>query len=515
MVDDSAEIRQAVRVALRDRFEVSAAENLDQGRSQLAAGAFDVVFLDLMLPDGNGLDFVAEVRRSDSDTAVVVITAHGTLDNAIRALNEGASFYLQKPFRRESVQACAGQMAERVRLLRENRKLLRDLRATVEDLRSSQAEVVKNEKLAAVGRLAAGMAHEINNPLQAVLGFADLLTKGTLEERVRRDLRMITANAERIRRIVRGMMAFGRAAGGPWKPVDLNPVVRRAVEEAQREGDASRVETLVDCAADLPPVHANDAYLQQVVQNVVVNALQAMPGGGRLEVRTRALEGWVEVEVRDTGVGIAPEHLDRVYDPFFTTRPTGEGAGLGLSFAYGVVKDYGGEIRIESQPGRGTTVVVRLPSRPVAVERAEAPPPRLPEDAVRVLVVDDDEGAREVLARILAASPTGPCLVRTAASGAEALEALDGDGSDVVFADIHMPGMDGLELLRLGKERHPRVRFVMMTGYTDLYSAKDAMRLGADEYITKPLHFNEVLMVVDKVMLRTFAGVGPPAAAGS
>lgn len=500
VVDDGQEVRSAVNVALREDFDVASAENLARGRELLESGGFDVVFLDLMLPDGNGLDLLEELRARDQELAIVVITAHGTLENAIRALNQGASFYLQKPFRRESVLACARQMADRTRLLRENRKLMRDLRATLDDLKHSQVELVKNEKLAAVGRLAAGMAHEINNPLQAVIGFADLLARTVDEERSRSDLRMITANAERIRRIVRGMMAFGRAGGGPRQAVAVNEVLRRALEEALRESLPRHVSIHEDLDPQDPEVQANESYLQQVFLNILINALQAMPAGGELNMRSRVEGRTVVVRVSDTGVGIGREQQARVFDPFYTTRQTGDGVGLGLSIAYGIIKDYGGHIELESEPGRGTSLTVRLPLP--GVEELALPAELLGEDLLQVLIVDDDDGAREVLARIIASSPRQHCEVATAASAEQALEQMDTGRFDVVFTDIKMSGMDGMEFLKAAKGRSPQTRFVMMTGYTELYSAKDAMRSGADEYITKPLHFNEVLMVLDKMVLR-------------
>jgi two-component system NtrC family sensor kinase len=227
---------------------------------------------------------------------------------------------------------------------------------------ATQRQISRSEKLASIGRLAAGIAHEINNPLTGVLMFAHLLQEKEGRDREdTEDLDVIVSETERVRDIVRSLLDFARQSPPSRELLDINSVVRdtlKLVHKQAERGDVAIDERLVD---GLPPVLGDRNQLEQVVLNLSLNAIEAMPDGGRLSVSTRARNGSVVVLVRDTGCGIKAENLDRVFDPFFTTKPAGEGTGLGLSVSYGTVRQHGGELTVESREGEGTTMTVVLP----------------------------------------------------------------------------------------------------------------------------------------------------------
>jgi two-component system NtrC family sensor kinase len=227
---------------------------------------------------------------------------------------------------------------------------------------ATQRQISRSEKLASIGRLAAGIAHEINNPLTGVLMFAHLLQEKEGRDREdTEDLDVIVSETERVRDIVRSLLDFARQSPPSRELLDINSVVRdtlKLVHKQAEHGDVAIDERLVD---GLPPVLGDRNQLEQVVLNLSLNAIEAMPDGGRLSVSTRARNGSVVVLVRDTGCGIKAENLDRVFDPFFTTKPAGEGTGLGLSVSYGTVRQHGGELTVESREGEGTTMTVVLP----------------------------------------------------------------------------------------------------------------------------------------------------------
>jgi two-component system NtrC family sensor kinase len=246
----------------------------------------------------------------------------------------------------------------------------------VATLKETQEQLVQKEKLASVGQLAAGVAHEINNPLGSVLLYADILRKETPKEdtQQRSDLEMIINEATRCKMIVNDLLNFSRQNEVLAQTTDLNGLIREIVEEAGKLDLFQDVEFRQELDPGLPPVQADPFQLRQVFLNLMNNAAEAMPEGGRITVRTSraSADGFLTVEVEDNGVGIPEENMKKLFTPFFTTKPIGKGTGLGLAIIYGIVKMHRGQISVRSQVGKGTTFTVslreRLPSRPEGEE---------------------------------------------------------------------------------------------------------------------------------------------------
>jgi two-component system NtrC family sensor kinase len=227
----------------------------------------------------------------------------------------------------------------------------------------TRQQIGQSEKLAAIGRLAAGIAHEINNPLTGVLTFAHMLRqKANMDPQDLEDLDVILRETTRVREIVRGLLDFARESPSTRQPLDLNEVVERTMTLIRSQKGFHKVQLAEDLDGELPPVVGDRNQLQQVLLNLCLNACEAMQGGGVLSVRTRSEGGRVALEVSDTGCGIKPEHLAKIFDPFFTTKPVGKGTGLGLSVSYGIVEQHGGTLEVASEEGRGTSFTVRLPT---------------------------------------------------------------------------------------------------------------------------------------------------------
>lgn len=237
-----------------------------------------------------------------------------------------------------------------------------DMVATLQDTRE---ELVRKEKLASVGQLAAGVAHEINNPLGTILLYADLMHKELPPDDPRRnDLKMIMDETMRCKRIVGDLLNFARQRQLAVKPTDVNGLIRKTLGEVAIQPTFRRVQIITDLAPDLPLIQADEAQLRQVIVNLVLNAIDAMDDMGQLTVTTRQVPGdMIEMSFRDTGCGIAEEHLGELFTPFFTTKPVGQGTGLGLSIIYGIVKMHRGQITVQSKVGEGTTFTVTLPIR--------------------------------------------------------------------------------------------------------------------------------------------------------
>jgi two-component system NtrC family sensor kinase len=231
-------------------------------------------------------------------------------------------------------------------------------------LAETQRQLAQADKLASVGRLAAGVAHEINNPLTGVLSYASLLRKRMEGDAAAcEDLDVIVRETVRCRGIIRGLLDFARPTPPARKPMDLNEVVRRAVSVVMTQLSLNQVDLSLDLAAELPMVHADANQIQQVAVNLLLNAGDAIgDGGGTIRVTTRTrTEDSVELLVQDNGRGIPPEDLPRIFEPFYTTKGN-HGTGLGLAVSWGIVEAHGGALEVRSDPGQGTCFTLRIPT---------------------------------------------------------------------------------------------------------------------------------------------------------
>jgi two-component system NtrC family sensor kinase len=228
---------------------------------------------------------------------------------------------------------------------------------------ATRQQIGQSEKLASIGRLAAGIAHEINNPLTGVLTFSHLLRKKpNLDDQDREDLDLVLRETTRVREIVKGLLDFARQSPSAREPLDINEVIRHSMALLRKQKEFLRVTIEEDLGPDLPRISGDRNQLQQVLLNLSLNACEAMPDGGKLRIATSAQEGKVSITVADTGHGIKKEHLGRIFDPFFTSKPVGKGTGLGLSVTHGIVEQHEGTIEVETTEGEGSTFTVKLPA---------------------------------------------------------------------------------------------------------------------------------------------------------
>ena len=357
--------------------------------------------------------------------------------------------------------------------------------------------------LASIGEMASGIAHEINNPLTAVIGYSELLDTQALPEEAREIVGLILQGANRVAAIVRRLLTFSRQQTAERAPVDLNELIRStlALRAYALETGNVRVTTRLD--SNLPPTVADGQQLQQVFLNLIVNAEHAMrgAGGGELTLTSSREGDCVVVRIRDDGPGIPPEIQTRIFDPFFTTRAVGEGTGLGLSICHGIVSEHGGSLSVRSQPGEGAEFLVRLPI--VEAEAVEQTPERDSEAGVprrtrvRLLVVDDEPSVRTLLRRILEEAGHQ---VDTAANGREALERIATERYGLILMDVRMPGLNGMEVFDEMAKISGSItgRIVLLTG--DVMAADTQAfisRTGAP-VITKPFHAREVLELISR-----------------
>jgi two-component system NtrC family sensor kinase len=253
----------------------------------------------------------------------------------------------------------------------ENARLYEDLQQRMKELREAQAQLVQSAKMAAVGELAAGVAHEINTPLTSVLGYSELLLEHLPpDDPNQKRLATVVRQAGQARDVVGHLLEFSRQTRPHREQVSLNLVVQETLMLARQQMKNRRIAIEEEYAGALPPLQLDVPRMKQAFLNLVTNSLQAMPHGGTLGVRSEWVGDEVAVQITDTGSGIAADDLPRIFEPFFTTRPVGQGAGLGLSVSLGIVEEHGGRIEVESELGKGSTFTVWLPMRAAPIETA-------------------------------------------------------------------------------------------------------------------------------------------------
>jgi two-component system NtrC family sensor kinase len=400
--------------------------------------------------------------------------------------------------------AAASQIASAA----DNCRLHDELKQSLNRLSETQARLIQSEKLSAVGQLIAGVAHELNNPLTTLIGFAEYLARGELPEEVRQIATRMSNQSKRCARIVDNLLAFARRYQPELAPTNLNALVRECLELYAYQLRVNDIDTSLELQPDLPLTHADPHRLIQVLVNLVTNAFQAMVGagkGGVLTIRTRYNEGWLVLEVEDTGPGIPPDHLHRLFDPFFTTKEVGQGTGLGLSICYGIVQEHQGEIHAENT-GTGACLRVELPLRSERVG-GEEPPANILEPAApgRILVVDDEEAIVELLTQVLSARGHE---VHCAQNGAEAVAKL-GEGSyDLILSDIRMPGTDGVALHAYLAQQRPDLipKSVFMTGDTLGDGTREFLEAARPPLLHKPFGIDDIEAVVHTALARQVPG---------
>lgn len=378
--------------------------------------------------------------------------------------------------------------------------------------RRLEQQLVQAEKLSAIGQLVAGVAHELNNPLTSISGYAQLLLRDpSITEVIHQDIKHIYTQADRAGRIVHNLLIFAREHKPERTLVNLNEVLQSTLSLRAYQLRVDNIKVVTDYAADLPTTIADPYQLQQVFLNLINNAHQAIlqhETSGLLTLRTStatarrepgdggtsslAASNVVRVEIQDTGVGIPDHELGRIFDPFFTTKPVGQGTGLGLSICFGIVQEHSGQIWAESTTGMGTTVYVDLPAQTQEAAlpaNGTDPTPIMhvapAELAYNVLVVDDEEAVGALLARLLKDMGHHATVVTT---GEAALTALAHTPFDLILTDVKMPGMSGFDLYRALQQHYPDLaqRLVFVTGDTLSPATQARIAQIGTPYIAKP-----------------------------
>ena len=471
--DDGATI--VANSALKQLFGHAA----DADFAPLAPGRFAepharTAFLDRLVSEGAVSSYPVRMLRIDAAVIVVEITARAEVDRQRGTVR---------------VEALFRDVTEQRRLKDRSRDLYQQL--------------LQAEKLAVLGQTISQVAHELNNPLATILSWGERLQEQPLDATSKRGADAIVAATERATRIVRDLLTYAKPRPSTRSMIDLNHVVRETLELRADEQAANSIDAVTALASGLPPVFADAHRIQQVLLNLMNNAEQAMVGAhgrGSLVVRTwhDASVNTVSFEVSDDGPGLAPEIRARIFDAFFTTKPVGEGTGLGLAVAYNIVKDHGGRIRVDSEPGRGTSFVVDLPVTATTGPAAAPPVAPTPGDVLRgasVLVVEDEEALASAIGEAL---QDAGMKVDIAGDGEDALARVRGGRYDTVICDLKMPRVSGMVIYRAIAAGTPSLarRVIFVTGDAATADAERFLAESGCRWLVKPFRIGELLRAV-------------------
>ena len=554
LVDDSALVRDFVGGLIVDwGFLV---EVVSGGRAALAAldhGSFDVIVADINMPDMSGLELLTTLRMRAVETPVIMLSSVSRTGEVLRAIHQGAFDYVVKDEAIEPLRLALLRAVEHVRLVKENARLLGELQslnaelegrvrertgalelanmrlraergeleATLARLSETQEQLVQLEKMASIGLLTAGIAHEINNPLGFILPSFELAEswlesarEGKTHDQVHSldDLAKLLGECrrglDRIARLVRQLRIFSHPGRQDLGPVDADAVVRSVVGLVEREF-SGRVGVTVysghECTA-----RANDDQLRQVLLNLLLNAAHsfASPGSdGRIEVFVERRDEEIVIRVIDNGSGIAPENLRRVFDPFFTTKAVGRGTGLGLAISRDLVKKMDGSITLESQLGRGTSVSITLRRWSVesadfqAIEPPRTPAPELltpnPARRLSIVIVEDETALLQPLRRLLADRHD----VLTFSDPRDGMRCLiEREPPDIIICDVNMPHVSGLDLFRQVTQMRPFLaeRFIFLTG-SESQELASLLPGSPRRILEKPVHRKDLIAAIESV----------------
>ncbi len=399
--------------------------------------------------------------------------------------------------------------ASQVSAFIENAELFFDLKSTLKELRQAQDQMIQAEKLRAMGEMASGVAHDFNNVLAVILGNIQLLLhqfEHLGPDEIRERLKVIEKASKDGAETVRRIQEFtGVKKDKEFVSLHLNEIVEgvavitepRWKDQAQKKG--IQIE-LVKELGEISTILGNPSELREVLTNMIFNAVDAMPRGGKITISTRPQsDDWVELRVSDTGTGMTEEVKKRIFDPFFTTKGV-TSSGLGMSVSYGIIKRHGGEVLVESEPGKGTTFIIHLP-KGYGGEVTELEKQVLKSGdkkrSARILVIDDEDPVRDILSRMLRAKGHE---VAVASDGEEGIEQFKKEEFDLVFTDLGMPGISGWEVGKTLKQLNPKIPVAMITGWGMELNREKMRENGIDLIVSKPFNFDQVIQLVSEAM---------------
>jgi signal transduction histidine kinase len=368
VIDDEMGPRESLRMLLKPNYQVYTAESVEAGLRILRDKKPDAVISDIRMPGTNGIDGLRKIREIDPHVAVIMLTGFGALETAQEALRLGANDYISKPFDAREMREVIGRNVERTRIHRTGVNAAAEIKELNNRLLK---ELAQKERLASLGQASAEFVHDLGNPLTIVWGYVQLLAKkleqsekdnGEATQTSSKELNIIEQNVRLCRELLTMWQSYGSVEASPHKPISVTQIVREVVKGVGPMAVQNSVELHSDICDDPCTLLGDSVQIMRAIQNVIINALQASAEKkGSVTVSCTRKDFYVDVCVKDTGYGIVPAQLAKIFDPYFTTKQGKSGTGLGLYITKKVVEDHNGSIKVDSTPQIGTTFTIRLP----------------------------------------------------------------------------------------------------------------------------------------------------------
>ena len=372
VVDSQIDMRDVLADVLRDEgYRVATVENGYEALERVKAISFNIVVVDIKMPGLSGMELIRKLREADSESTIIIMTGYSSLETAIEAVRAGVYDYITKPFQAEEMLLAIKRAVKEQEIFTENRRLLRELEEAKRDLKENQEHLYRSEKSANIGRLAAGVSHELKNLLGIINVVAHCLKKKVDEndEKAVKYLRTIEKEVNHSNQLILNLLSLSRPGEDGPVPTDINELMQETLSLVEHQLSLQNIKVIAEYDSPLPQVPVEVNQMKQVFINIIFNAQEAMPMGGELHIATSFKEAplgangssIVEIKFEDTGYGIPEDNLKKIFEPFFSTSDREGKSGLGLPISRDIVRRHDGDIEVRSQSSAGTTFLIKLP----------------------------------------------------------------------------------------------------------------------------------------------------------
>ncbi|MCX7982637.1 MAG: response regulator [Syntrophales bacterium] len=507
VVDDEERLCESLDILLTGKgYEVKSFADPREALHYVQNDSCDLVLLDLIMPDIDGYSVLSYIKKIMPDLPVIIMTAQGSAEYAVKALKSGAEDYICKPFEIE-------ELCRRIENALEKKQLHQKYSVVAGKLAITEAQLRQAQKMEAIATLAGGIAHDFNNILMGLQGHLSILKhqlgeSNPFASRLQNMEKLIESGSK----LTSQLLGYARRGRYEVRPLNLNDVVQLTAETFKQLRKDIVVQ--LELGESISLIEADASQMEQVLMNLLVNAADAMPEGGHVFIKTEETQvtstehmhfpikpgRYVLMSVRDEGIGMDAATKERIFEPFFTTKEMGRGTGLGLASVYGIVKGHNGYIDVKSQVGKGTTFYIYFPITKKQVKRGNA---HHQQEVINgggvILFVDDEEEIVKVGKTILEILGFK---VICAGGGEEALKLYDQyqDEIDLVILDVVMPGLSGSVVFNRLKEKNPLLPILLISGYSWDREATAKIVTKADGFLQKPFRIEDLSQVIKKIL---------------
>ena len=510
IVDDDPKMTDSLRALLKGRgYEIETTNSSNAALKILKTSDFDLALLDIMMPEMNGFQLMDSLDREYMNMLFVIMTGDASMESAIEAVRKGASDYIRKPFEPD-------ELLIRIEKVLRQKKWSDERKKAQEEKRDLESQLRQSHKMEAIGTLAGGIAHDFNNMLGIIIGNAELAIEALTEgSQVRQYIKRILAASTRAEEMINRLLRFSRMTELEKRAIKLEEIVGETLN-LLRSSLPTNIEIRKEIQDEPFIIHCDPIQINQIILNLCTNAAHAMQqSGGIIRVRLEKdimyenskiessilkREHYCKLIVSDTGHGIDRNIIDRIFDPYFTTKESGKGTGMGLSVVHGIVKSHGGDIKVSSEPAKGTEFCVYLPLADIKTpEQAVDATGELVYGKEHVLIVDDEDMIVDIMKEMLEKLGYHVTAFNNSTDALREFQT-HSKNYDLVITDMTMPGMTGDRLAEEMKKLKTDIPIIICTGFNEAINRAKAEMKGIQGFIMKPVNMTKLSKTIRKVL---------------